>query len=589
MAVHEAQALWALAAGELDAEQRARVEAHVAGCAECALELEKVKQSRAVLHEARAVTPDVRWGAVDAKLRAEAARRMRAPESRWAWLRAAVAGSWLPWGNGASGGRLPWAVVLAGTCAAMLGFWMLRTPEVAPGATVAVRDGAQVTAQTGMMRDGAQATGQTAHAGDGASGTAQTGTLHDGAQATAQTAHEGGGAPGTAQTETLHDSALATAQAESTSGAMVREAGGSERTLQAGTKLRSGVAVRTPARSSALLRLPDASRVRLSAGSEVELSRAEAREVHLTVRQGRLSVQASHAQRDGFLVEAAGLRVSVVGTVFTVERTEHGAAVAVAEGRVRVEAEGQSPRFVGAGERVELNASEHSLKREPLSEPDQRAFAELNAPAAVAHATPAPAPEKPAVAPKETRPQVASVTPRTGTKAPIQKEQAALPEEGPARTQTVTEPAPAAVALVPPGAEPDQEFAPYPATSVTEQLSPPPNPAPVPPTAVAELPARDKKEPLVPMALMSKDADERFLGYARLQMSPRTCESFLVGLAEIAQRSPRQLHREQARYLRARCFEEKLQPKAAQGEYRQYLKDFPRGRYAREARTGLLP
>ncbi|MFP2912755.1 tetratricopeptide repeat protein [Pyxidicoccus sp. 3LFB2] len=109
---------------------------------------------------------------------------------------------------------------------------------------------------------------------------------------------------------------------------------------------------------------------------------------------------------------------------------------------------------------------------------------------------------------------------------------------------------------------------------------------------MAEAPAKEKKkkkEPLIPMALMSKDADERFLGYARMQLSARKCESFLVGLEEIAQRSPRESHREQARYLRARCFEEKLQSKAAQGEYRQYLNEFPRGRYAREANTALLP
>jgi hypothetical protein len=149
-----------------------------------------------------------------------------------------------------------------------------------------------------------------------------------------------------------------------------------------------------------------------------------------------------------------------------------------------------------------------------------------------------------------------------------------------------------AVAAVSPVTDPDQEFAPYPAESVTKLLPPKTAQAqvPEPPVEVAERPAREKKrEPLIPMALMSKDADERFLGYARLQLSPRTCESFLVGLAEIAQRSPREGHREQARYLRARCFEEKLQPKAAEGEYRQYLNEFPRGRYVREARTALLP
>lgn len=532
MAAHEVQALWALAAGELDAEARARVEAHVAGCAECARELERVRQSRAVLHEARTVTPEVRWDAVDAPLRAEAARRMaaRAPRS-----------------------RLPWAVALAGACAAMLAFWMLRTPVAGPA-------GAVPRVETPRVGDGAQASAQR---------------------------ETPGGAVATDSVDTVHT--------ESTSGAVVRESGGAERALQSGTQLRSGTAVLTPARSTVSLRLPDASRVRLSAGSEVELSRAEAKAIHLTVKQGRLSVQASHAEREKFLVEAAGLRVSVVGTVFTVERTEHGAAVAVAEGRVRVEAEGQPERLVSAGERVELDADAKTLKQTPVLASDHRAFEELKAPTvaaeAVAQAAQAPAPEKPVVATREAKPRAVPVTPHTtGGLVPALKEQVA---EAPAQPQPATEAAPAAVALVPPpGTEPDQEFAPYPAKSVTEQLPPKPTQAPEPPQAMAEAPpapAKDPKKGLTPMALLSKDADERYLGYARLQMSSRTCESYLAGLAEIAQRSPRKDHREQARYLRARCFEEKLQPQAAQGEYRQYLNEFPRGRYVREAKTALLP
>ncbi|WP_267146692.1 FecR domain-containing protein [Pyxidicoccus xibeiensis] len=546
MARHEAQALWALAAEELEAADRARVEAHVAGCPACARELEQVKQSRAVLHATRDVTPEVRWDAVGAGLRAAAAQRLAAPPRA----------------------RIPWVMAFAGACAAMLGLWMLRPVQVVP------------TAPTEVVATRVEPEGATPVSG----------------------------AP----------EAMVTARAESTSGAMLREAGGEERALQPGVQLRSGVAVRTPKRSTALLRLPDASRVRLSAGSEVELSRAETRDVHLKVKEGRLSVQASHAERRGFLVEAAGLRVSVVGTVFTVERTPHGAAVAVAEGRVRVEVDGQPARLVSAGERVELHSEERTLKQQPVSEPDQRAFEELNAPVpletvpiaamepesrtgavpAVARAPQAPSAVKPAVATqavaKDGRSQVASASLRTGGREPPRVAEPA-PEvaEAPAPVQAsvavaAAQSAPATVSLE----DPSQEFAPYPAASVTEHLPPKTAQAPLPPPAevVAERPQPKKqKEALIPMALMSKDSDERFLGYARLQLSPRTCESFLVGLEEIARKSPRETHREQARYLRARCFEEKLQPGAAQGEYRQYLNEFPRGRYVREANTALLP
>ncbi|NVJ07165.1 VgrG protein, partial [Myxococcus sp. AM001] len=133
--------------------------------------------------------------------------------------------------------------------------------------------------------------------------------------------------------------------------------------------------------------------------------------------------------------------------------------------------------------------------------------------------------------------------------------------------------------------DPNHEFAPYPAPSVNVPVEPAPQP---PPEAVAKKSSK-KRGPMIPMALVSRDADERFLGYARLQVNSRKCERFLVGLDEIAQRSPRAAHREQARYLRARCFEEKLESHRARDEYRQYLNDFPRGRYAKEAKTGLLP
>ena len=62
-----------------------------------------------------------------------------------------------------------------------------------------------------------------------------------------------------------------------------------------------------------------------------------------------------------------------------------------------------------------------------------------------------------------------------------------------------------------------------------------------------------------------------------------------MGLAEIAERSKVRDFREQARYLRARCFEERLSPAEAQAEYRRHLREFPKGRYVREAKAALLP
>jgi hypothetical protein len=60
-----------------------------------------------------------------------------------------------------------------------------------------------------------------------------------------------------------------------------------------------------------------------------------------------------------------------------------------------------------------------------------------------------------------------------------------------------------------------------------------------------------------------------------------------VGLGEIAAASPRTSHREQARILRGRCFNKQHLPADAEDEFRQYLREFPNGHYATEARIAL--
>ncbi|MFP2963894.1 FecR domain-containing protein, partial [Myxococcus sp. 1LA] len=396
MARHEHLALWALVAGELDAEARGRVEAHVATCSECAQALERVRQSRDVLQEARGATPPLRSNAMPEGLRVEAARRLA---------------------RGTPGARWPWAVALAGVCAVVLGLWMVRAPKPRDESAAHIAHNGTGRPEAAQASSGLGA----AIPPDNAASLPSTapGTDTRDAERLAQ-APSGSGATAPGDT-TPTEAATTETERVAVAGAILREAGGTERALQPGMRLRSGAAVRTPPRSSALLRLPDESRVRLSAGSEVELSRAESRDVHLTVNKGRLSVEASHAARQGFLVEVAGLRVSVVGTVFTVERTKDGAAVAVAEGQVRVEADGQPPRLVGPGERVELHAAKHTLNPRKMSKPDLRAIAELQAPEGEAPASPPkalgtrPAPSRkaePVDAPVPTTPgPVAAVTP----------------------------------------------------------------------------------------------------------------------------------------------------------------------------------
>ena len=657
MAGHETQALWALAAGELDAAGKARVEAHVAECAACAAEWKRVVEARAMLHTARSVEPSVRWEETGAKLKAAAAKRMAVPERRF---------------------LSPWAMTLAGACAVALVVWLggARWKQEGNTTPVAVRTPPSE---------------------------AVSGTKDSHAPTEEAVAARPEVAPAKQEAVAAHSEAASTTEAERVTGAVVREATGAEHALAAGMRLRSGMAVRTPPKASAVLRLPDESRVRLSAGSDVVFARAESNAVHLTVQQGRLSVNASHARRDAFLVESAGLRVSVVGTVFSVERTAAGAAVAVLEGRVRVDAEGQPPRFVDAGERVELAGTGETLKPRALSAGDRQAFRDLRAaepgavvasvvpakkgpsrvevspfvatrdtpaeartPAAgtpseennaapsqaVAQKTPGTPPgenkasSSQAVAQKAPEAQpgennaapsqaVAQKTPGTppgenkasSSQAVAQKAPEAQPgENNAAPSQAVAQktpdaPAPeaprTAVAQAPavpspgealaqahaPNTEipqavhpreptPSDDFAPYPGASAGSLASSAPVPGAVQaPSMAPATPVEPRKRKtlgaLVPGGLMSDDSDERFLGYAKVQTAHTTCGQFLVGLGEIAAASPRTNHREQARILRGRCLNRQHLPADAEDEFRQYLREFPNGRYATEARIAL--
>ncbi|RKG66210.1 VgrG protein [Corallococcus sp. CA054B] len=634
MAGHETQALWALAAGELDAAGKARVEAHVAECAACAAEWKRVVEARALLHTTRSVEPSVRWEETGAKLKAAAAKRMAAPERRF---------------------LSPWAMTLAGACAVALVVWLggalWRNAAQGPESPVATRPG---TGQRGTTE----------------------GTVASGAPSPSATEKQ--------EAVAALSEATSTTEAERVTGAVVREATGVEHALAAGMRLRSGMAVRTPPKASAVLRLPDESRVRLSAGSDVVFARAESKAVHLTVQQGRLSVNASHAQRDAFLVESAGLRVSVVGTVFSVERTAAGAAVAVLEGRVRVDAEGQPPRFVDAGERVELAGTGAALKPRALSAGDRQAFRDLQAAApsaavasvvpakkgpsrvevspsvatrdtpvagappvendatssqAVAQQTPnAPAPGTPPVdnnaassravaqktpdapAPVDNNAAPSQAIAQATPNAPAPVENNAAPSQAVAQ-RTPDAPAPeaprTAVAQAPavhapgealaqahaPNTEipqavhpreptPSDDFAPYPGASAGSLASSAPTPGAVQaPSMAPATPSEPRKRKtlggLVPGGLLSDDSDERFLGYAKVQTAGTTCGQFLVGLGEIASASPRTSHREQARILRGRCFNRQHQPADAEDEFRQYLREFPNGHYATEARIAL--
>ncbi|MCA3011776.1 MAG: FecR domain-containing protein [Myxococcaceae bacterium] len=117
-------------------------------------------------------------------------------------------------------------------------------------------------------------------------------------------------------------------------------------TLGTGDVLKTGVA------GKAFVRLPDASHLRLSAATQVALTRAEERDIALTVSRGRVAVRASHQSRQSFVVHAGDVVIQVMGTIFSVSNEPEGVEVAVSEGAVQVVA-GESRRLeVRAGQRL---------------------------------------------------------------------------------------------------------------------------------------------------------------------------------------------------------------------------------------------
>ncbi|WP_224245377.1 FecR domain-containing protein [Hyalangium gracile] len=530
MGPHETDALWAFAADALEAEDKARVVAHVASCEECARKLTQVRQAQALLHTVRAEVPAVRWAETDERIQSAAARRLTGMERKPLW---------------------PWAFAAVGVMAALLALVVLRPSAPGPeqSAPVAVREEPSAPVAPAPREELA--------------------------------ARE----PSPAPVEPSPAPVAVATRVESAAGAWIREANAPERSLQAGTQLRSGSSVRTRAKSDALLRLPDESRVRLSPNSEVTLARTEAKDVQLTVTRGRLAVEASHVAREGFTVEAAGVRASVVGTVFSVECTERGAVVAVLEGKVRVETEGQPVRFVGAGERLEVRAGQPAPKARPLSAQDRRAFQELKAPPAEASSSPRPSPVPGSAA--ASRGVAPALVPESPASAPPPQETA--PAE-PASSAPVKSPSAVAGTALPGEEAAGSEIAPYPVPTSPEPLE---SMVVAPSTSAPEATSRTGSPapwtPPEPGGSEPDAADARFLWHAREQLAARTCESFLVGLAELAERSRVREFREQARYLRARCFEERLAKAEAEAEYRRYLREFPKGRYVKEARAALLP
>jgi hypothetical protein len=136
-------------------------------------------------------------------------------------------------------------------------------------------------------------------------------------------------------------------------GAIVETAGDSS--YRAGETV-AGTTIRSGAIEPLTLRLEDGTRVEMRGQSELELASANDG-VRVRLSSGSILVTAAK-QRGGHLyVETPDTLVSVVGTVFLVERTSLGTRVGVCEGEVEVARQGLKLRKLIPGEQTSTNPS----------------------------------------------------------------------------------------------------------------------------------------------------------------------------------------------------------------------------------------
>jgi hypothetical protein len=298
-----------------------------------------------------------------------------------------------------------------------------------------------------------------------------------------------------------------------------------EAALVAGSTLRAGAILATGEAGSALVRLPDASRASFGARTRAIFARASRDEIEIHLVTGSVAIDASHVERSEFVVDAGSARVHVVGTAFRVGREQEEVAVAVARGRVRVDAEGRAPTFVDAGQRLVTGAGGVALAEAPLTVADEEAFALLGV-----------EPERPRVG-NATADGEAANAPATDAVERPRTTDVRKRKQSPTRRR--------GSALVPPSAER----------------------------------ARESGFPITGEGL--------FLQRAKESLETGTCPRYLAGLAEVVEWSPDATAREVAHILRARCYDVQRLRVQAKLEYRRYLEQYPFGRFTAEAARAL--
>jgi hypothetical protein len=315
--------------------------------------------------------------------------------------------------------------------------------------------------------------------------------------------------------------------------------GDEEHVLKAGEKVKPGTSLRTTADGQAIVTLPEGSRVRLGAASDLVLAKAATDEVDLVLKKGRVAIQATHAARKDFVVEAGGATIKVVGTAFSVGVGDKEVDLAVAEGKVLFELADGKDLAVRSGERVVLDRVSGEVRQTALAQSDKAEMAELGVEVALA------APLKPKPTPKGLAP--------------------------------VPLPGPVAAAPVQPPPEP---------VATAPVL---PEPPPVEPTT--ERPLRLHPKPK-PAEIHEVPGEVQFLHEFEQAIASGNCANYLPRSEEYLDipLGDQKVDREEALILRARCFAKLGQMFEADQAFRRYLREFASGgKYFREARLGTVP
>src|SRR6476469_7588202 len=145
------------------------------------------------------------------------------------------------------------------------------------------------------------------------------------------------------------------ARVESLNGVLSRVGYNGDQPLKVGDEVTEGQRVRTGGGSHAMLRLRDGSLVEMNERAEFGVSMGR-KDTTVQLERGNIIIQAAKRTSGHLYVAARDCRVSVTGTVFSVNAGMKGSRVSVIEGEVRV-AEAGAEKVLHPGEQLSTNVS----------------------------------------------------------------------------------------------------------------------------------------------------------------------------------------------------------------------------------------